>query len=94
MSQDGACCPYAGAVNEPTSAREVTRPVQVDTARIMAAGIGCWALALVVTLVVPSLHSGERDWWPWACITGLVIGIIGLAYIRRGRGNAAGGRTG
>jgi hypothetical protein len=66
-----------------------TRPAVVDSLRIVAVGTACWAVALVVTLVVPALHRGERDWWPWTCVTGLALGLIGLAYVRRGRGNAA-----
>jgi hypothetical protein len=45
---------------------------------------------LVVTLVAPGLHTGERAWWPWCAVAGLVLGGIGHAYLRRGRGNAAG----
>jgi Protein of unknown function (DUF2530) len=48
-----------------------------------------WAVALVVTLLVPSLHDGDRSWWPWCCVAGLGLGLIGYAYLRRGRGNAA-----
>ena len=57
--------------------------------RIVEIGIGLWAVALVVVLVVPSLHEGSRSWWPWCCAAGLVLGLIGTAYLRRGRGNAA-----
>jgi hypothetical protein len=67
-------------------------PLAVDTVRIVIAGTALFATALVVTLLVPSLHSGERDWWPWACVSGLGLGLIGLLYIARGRGNAAGAR--
>jgi hypothetical protein len=68
------------------------RPLAVDTVRIVVAGTAAFAVALVVTLLVPSLHAGDRDWWPWACVSGLALGLIGLAYILRGRGNAAGAR--
>jgi Protein of unknown function (DUF2530) len=71
-----------------------TEPVAVDTARIIIAGLACWAAALVVVLAVPALHTGAREWWPWACVAGLVLGLLGLAYVRRGRGNAAGAREG
>jgi hypothetical protein len=64
-------------------------PLAVDTVRIVLAGTVLFAVALVVTLLVPSLHGGDRDWWPWACTSGLGLGLLGLAYIRRGRGNAA-----
>jgi len=44
----------------------------------------------VLTLLVSSLHTGERSWWPRCAAAGLVLGVIGYAYLRRGRGNAAG----
>jgi hypothetical protein len=73
---------------EPAAAEEL-RPVAVPMTRIVAIGIGVWAVALVVTLVVPTLHEGPRSWWPWCCVAGLVLGLMGYAYVRRGRGNAA-----
>ncbi len=69
-------------------------PARVDTAPIVVAGLVGWVVALVVTLVVPALHTGERDWWPWTCVAGIVLGLVGLLYVVRGRGNAAGARTG
>ncbi|CAN7317968.1 DUF2530 domain-containing protein [Knoellia sp. LjRoot47] len=67
---------------------EVLRAMQVPTQRIIAIGLVLWAVALVVTLVVPALHEGDRSWWPWGCVAGFVLGAIGFAYVRRGRGNA------
>ena len=52
-----------------------------------------WVLALAVVLVVPDLHTGDRSWWPWTCLAGVVLGALGYAYLRRGRGNAAGAPT-
>jgi len=49
-----------------------------------------WGLALVVTLLVPALHQGDRQWWPWTCVAGMAGGGLALLYIRRGRGNAEG----
>ncbi len=67
---------------------EVLEAMQVPTQRIIAIGLGLWLVALLVTLVVPALHEGDRDWWPWACVAGFVLGGIGFLYVRRGRGNA------
>jgi Protein of unknown function (DUF2530) len=82
-----------GAESGPDAAsappRQPTQPVAVDTSRIILAGLACWAVALVVVLAVPDLHTGRRDWWPWACVTGLVLGGLGFLYVRRGRGSAA-----
>ena len=64
------------------------QPLHLDTARVILGGIAVWALALVVTLLVPALHEGDRHWWPWTCVAGIVLGFMGWAYVRRGRGNA------
>ena len=66
------------------------QPLAVSTVRVIIGGSAAWALALLVTLVVPALHQGERDWWPWTCVAGIALGVIGFTYVRRGRGNAAG----
>ena len=81
-----------GPETAPAPRRQPTQPVAVDTSRIILAGLACWAVALVVVLAVPDLHTGRRDWWPWACVTGLVLGGLGLVYVLRGRGSAAGAR--
>jgi len=65
-------------------------PLASDTARILEIGMALWFIALVVSVLVPSLHQGERDWWPWTCLAGIAGGALALVYVRRGRGNAAG----
>jgi hypothetical protein len=67
---------------------EALEVLQVPTQRIIEIGLAIWALALLATLLVPTLHEGDRSWWPWACVAGLVLGTVGLLYVRRGRGNA------
>jgi hypothetical protein len=67
---------------------EELRPLPVPMRRIVEIGILAWVVALVVVLVVPALHTGDRDWWPWTCVAGIVLGGIGWSYLRRGRGNA------
>lgn len=65
-------------------------PMPVRTATVIKVGMAVWAIALVVTLAVPDLRTGDRSWWPWTCVAGLALGAIGYLYVRRGRGNAAG----
>ena len=67
-----------------------TEAVSVPTRAVVAVGTGLWALALVLTLVVPALHEGERSWWPWSCVSGIALGGFAWWYVSRGRGNAAG----
>jgi len=64
-------------------------PVRVDVLRVLEIGVGCWLVALVVTLVIPALHGDGRDWWPWTCVSAIIGGAAGWLYVRRGRGNAA-----
>ena len=60
----------------------------MPTRTIVVVGTAVWALALVVTLVVPSLHTGERSWWPWTCVTGMALGAFAWWYVGRGAGDA------
>ncbi|MBK8470296.1 MAG: DUF2530 domain-containing protein [Actinomycetales bacterium] len=68
---------------------DATRPVQVPSLRIADAGLALWAVALLVVLAVPDLRTGDRAWWPWTCVAGLLLGVLARLYLRRGRGNAA-----
>jgi Protein of unknown function (DUF2530) len=72
-----------------TSGPPPLEPLHVNVARLVLIGTAVWAVVLVLTLVVPGLHSGGRSWWPWTAVAGLVLGLAGLAYLHRGRGNAA-----
>lgn len=81
-------------MTSPRPRRDADPPVHDDpavTARIVGRGIAVWFAALVLTLAVPSLHSGDRSWWPWVCAAGIVLGVLGWLFVRRGRGNAAHG---
>lgn len=68
------------------------QPLTTDTARLLVIGMALWGVALAVSLFVPTLHQGDRQWWPWAAVAGLVGGGLALLHVRRGRGNAAAAR--
>lgn len=80
----------SGSVPDVPKATPPYPPMPVKTGNVIKAGVLLWAVALVITLAVPALHSGDRHWWPWACVAGLALGLFGYGYVRRGRGNAAG----
>ncbi|MDN5789536.1 MAG: DUF2530 domain-containing protein [Micrococcales bacterium] len=78
--------------DEPTPAPvpdAVVTPVHVPMLKIVEVGIVAWVVALIATLAIPALHQAPRDWWPWCCVAGILLGGIGWIYLRRGRGNAA-----
>ena len=69
---------------------EDPQPLASDTARMLEIGMALWAVALVVSLLVPALHDGNKAWWPWTCVAGIAGGGLSLLYVRHGRGNAEG----
>ena len=96
MRQPSASRPD-GAATTSSAARPTARPTEPEplpwrTTRVVLWGIGLWALALALTLAVPALHAGDRSWWPWSCVAGIVLGLLGYSYVRRGRGNASDAR--
>lgn len=89
VTEDGVPGPPNRAPGDRGDGGHDLRPLTLPMLRIVAGGVLAWLLALLVTLAVPSLRTGERSWWPWCCIAGAALGGIGWAYLRRGRGNAA-----
>jgi hypothetical protein len=87
VTASGVAAPAAGG--DPS---EELQPLSWSTGRIIIGGTAAWVVALVVTLVVPALHTGDRSWWPWCCVAGIALGAVGFSYVRRGRGNAVGAR--
>lgn len=79
-----------GPLGRPLRPAAPVDPPDVPTRGIALVGTALWAVALVVILAVPALHTGERSWWPWACVTGMALGLFAWWYVRRGKGNAAG----
>ena len=50
-------------------------PLQVDTLRVVLAGMVAWAVALVVLLLL-----GDRvdRMWTWTCVAALGLGAVGI----------------
>lgn len=83
---DGATPVVTSATSESTG----YPPMPVRTVTVIKVGMAIWAVVLLATILVPSLHEGDRHWWPWTAVAGLVLGLLGYLYVRRGRGNAQG----
>ena len=79
---------FSSAAPDSPSSREL-QPLSVSSATVTLWGLACWVVALAATVTIPSLHAGDRHWWPWTCVAAIVIGSLGYTYVRRGRGNAA-----
>lgn len=62
------------------------RPLDVDGVAAVAVGTALWAVALVGTLIVRDrLAESGNEWWIWVCLSGFVLGLIGLPYVIRRR---------
>lgn len=70
-------------------------PLPDDGVRVVALGTGLWAVALIAGLLVRGrLADQGREWWIWACLVGLLLGVYGVWYCRRRRdGLAARGKA-
>ena len=60
-----------------------TEPLDVDGVSAMTAGTIAWTAALVVLLLGGTTFQGDRSWWLWTCLSGIVIGALGIAFTRR-----------
>jgi type VI protein secretion system component VasK len=67
-------------------------PLEANDQVVIWVGTACWAVALVVLLIVRgSLPPGQR-WWIWTCVCGVAFGLFALWYVprlKRGRARAA-----
>ena len=73
----------------PGPRKQAPPPLQVDTARVVQAGLALWAVALVVLLLL-----GDRvdRLWTWTCLAALALGVLGLGIMRwQGQGRSRDG---
>ena len=54
-------------------------PLKTNDALAVGVGIGLWAVALIVLLIV----RPAQTWWIWTCVAGIGGGLLGLWYVRR-----------
>ncbi|MDF5757811.1 DUF2530 domain-containing protein [Spongiactinospora sp. TRM90649] len=63
------------------SQRPVLQPLRTNDTRTIQVGMGLWAAALVVLVIVQP--GADHRWWIWTCVAGLAGGVFGLWYVRR-----------
>jgi hypothetical protein len=67
--------------------RPTPEPLDVDAVSVVTAGTALWG---VVALVLATFGRGwleDHDdlWWVWTCVAGFVLGLAGIAFVRRRR---------
>jgi hypothetical protein len=62
-------------------------PLDVDAVSVVTVGTVLWGVAaLVLALFVRGwLERNDDVWWIWTCISGFLLGLVGIAYVRRRR---------
>ncbi len=60
-------------------------PLETDDVRLVAAGTALWAVALVVLGVAKLAGAEVHGWWLWMCVTGIVLGLLGVRTCLRRR---------
>jgi ABC-type nickel/cobalt efflux system permease component RcnA len=82
-------------VNE-TGRPEPPPPLEANDQLVAGSITICWAVALIVLLIVRNnLPAGTR-WWIWVCAAGVGMGLFALWYVprlKRGRARATARRA-
>lgn len=59
-------------------------PLAVDAVPVVVAGTVLWAIGLLVMLpFTPRLLREDHGWWIGMCVTGVVLGLLGIRYSKR-----------
>jgi hypothetical protein len=67
-------------------------PLEADDQVVIWVGTACWAVALVVLLIVRDSLPADQRWWIWTCVCGVAFGLFASWYVprlKRGRARAA-----
>jgi hypothetical protein len=61
-------------------------PLETDDVTVVTVGTALWGVALVVTVVFRDRLGDEgRSSWAWICAAGVLLGLLGVRYVRRRR---------
>ena len=78
-----ACRP-CGSTSAPATAGPTRRRCVTNDRATILAGIGLWAVAFVVALLLHTrLEAAGRGWWIWTALAGVGLGLLGLLYMSR-----------
>ena len=63
--------------------RPAPPPRQVDTRLIVRCGVGLFAVAFVLLILLPwSREDADHRVWLWTALTGMVLGLLGLVLMK------------
>jgi hypothetical protein len=67
--------------------RPTPEPLDVDAVSVVTIGTLLWALAGLALAVFARgwLERNHDVWWVWTCVSGFLLGLAGIIYVRRRR---------
>jgi H+/Cl- antiporter ClcA len=72
--------------------RPAPPPLEANDQMVAAVISAGWAIALITLLAIRSDIPASDHWWIWTCVTGLGLGLFGMAYVpylKKARARAA-----
>jgi len=67
-----------------TDRRPDPAPLPTNDRAAVLIGIAVWAVLWVILLAAhPALAEAGHGWWIWTPPAGIVLGLLGLVYLRR-----------
>lgn len=58
-------------------------PLRTNDRATVLVGCAVWTVLLVLGLLNRgTLEADGRGWWVWTCVAGLVLGLVGLAWLQ------------
>jgi Protein of unknown function (DUF2530) len=68
----------------PNGGTRELKPMEVDLNRIVLLGTVLYAIVAIVLLPLQSsLNHDGHGRWPWIAVSGVVLGLLGLTYLKR-----------
>ena len=62
------------------------QPLDVDGVGAVGVGTALWTIGVVLCMVFRTqLDEAGNGWWLWVCVSGALLGLPGLWYVRRRR---------
>ena len=67
--------------------RPTPEPLDVDAVTVVTVGTLLWGVVglVLVTFARGWLERNDDVWWIWTCVAGFLLGLVGIAFVRRRR---------
>jgi len=67
--------------------RPTPEPLDVDAVTVVTVGTLLWGATglVLVTFGRGWLERNDDVWWIWTCVAGFLLGLVGIAFVRRRR---------